>query len=73
MRKEAMTMRTIITTTIFGFVLALTACDKGDPAKADKAKTAKAADSGDMGAFTEKFGPLGGSCKGCHTDFRIKK
>mgnify|MGYP003702147179 FL=1 len=43
-------MRKIITTTVFGFILALTACDKGEPAKADKqAKTdkqAKAADGG---------------------------
>jgi cytochrome c556 len=52
------------------------------PAEFEKAKMAfvqasadlaKAADSGDMGAFTKKFGPLGGSCKGCHTNFRIKK
>jgi hypothetical protein len=37
-----MTMRKIITTTMFGFVLALGACDKGDADKGDKqAKTDK--------------------------------
>ena len=37
------------------------------------ADLAKVANSGDMDAFMAKFGPLGGSCKGCHKPFRIKK
>jgi cytochrome c556 len=34
---------------------------------------AKVAASGDAAAAKEQFGKLGGSCKGCHDDFKIKK
>ncbi|KAB2920397.1 MAG: cytochrome c [Dechloromonas sp.] len=34
---------------------------------------AKVAASGDVAAVKEQFGKLGGTCKGCHDDFKIKK
>lgn len=34
---------------------------------------AKVAATGDQAAAKEQFGKLGGSCKGCHDDFKIKK
>jgi cytochrome c556 len=34
---------------------------------------AKVAASGDVAAVKEQFGKLGGTCKGCHDDFKMKK
>ncbi|PRP99059.1 hypothetical protein ENSA5_29010 [Enhygromyxa salina] len=52
-----MTMRTIITTTLFGFALALTACDKEEPAKTDtQAKTDTKTDGGGKADGGEKPG-----------------
>jgi cytochrome c556 len=34
---------------------------------------AKVAASGDAAAVKEQFGKLGGTCKGCHDDFKMKK
>ena len=34
---------------------------------------AKVAAGGDVGAVKEQLGKLGGTCKGCHDDFKIKK
>ncbi|PKO34754.1 MAG: cytochrome C [Betaproteobacteria bacterium HGW-Betaproteobacteria-7] len=34
---------------------------------------AKVAASGDVAAVKEQFGKLGGTCKGCHDDFKVKK
>jgi len=34
---------------------------------------AKVAATGDAAAAKEQFGKLGGTCKGCHDDFKIKK
>lgn len=34
---------------------------------------AKVAATGDAAAAKEQFGKLGGSCKGCHDDFKIKQ
>lgn len=34
---------------------------------------AKVAQTGDVAAVKEQFGKLGGTCKGCHDDFKAKK
>ncbi len=34
---------------------------------------ARIAAGGDVAAVKEQFGKLGATCKGCHTDFKIKK
>lgn len=34
---------------------------------------AKVAAGGDVAAVKEQYGKLGGTCKGCHDDFKIKK
>ncbi|MBF0256277.1 MAG: cytochrome c [Gammaproteobacteria bacterium] len=33
---------------------------------------AKVAASGDLAAIKQQFGKLGGTCKGCHDDYRVK-
>jgi cytochrome c556 len=34
---------------------------------------ARVAATGDAAAVKEQFGKLGGTCKGCHDDFKMKK
>ena len=40
--------------------------------KAETAKLAAAADSGDIAAIKAQIPPTGGACKGCHDKFRAK-